>query len=127
MPLQFPRNQPQPGDRGVPEIYPQAFEQVPRLVLEEDGGAGVAFERQHRALRTIGKPQRFGDARDVRAHDLPPAQYEGCVEEAGTLECGRCVAESVLAGMAGAPPPRGARTVRLGASFVGSLHLTRQQ
>ena len=87
--LQFARNEPHPRDPAGPEIGRQPLQQLPGLVLEEDRRARLALQREHAALRALGQLQRFGDARDVRARDLAPAQHEGCVREAGALECRR--------------------------------------
>ena len=64
--LQFPGDQAHPGDPVPPEIGRQPFQQVPGLVLEKDGGPGLALQREHRAFRPLGQPHRLGDARDVR-------------------------------------------------------------
>ena len=113
--------------RDGPRYDRQPLQQVPCLVLQEDRRAGLALQREHAALRSLGELQRLGDARDVRAHDLSPAQHEGCVQEAGAMECRRRVAERVLARRAGTAPPRRARTVVLDGPLVVSLHLFRQQ
>ena len=105
MPLQLAWDEPHPRNPGGSEIGRQPFQQITRLMLQEDGSAGLASEREHRALRAFAQPERFGNARDVVADNLPPAQHEGCVREAGALECRRRVVEHVLARRSGASPP----------------------
>jgi len=124
--FEFARNQPHPRYPAVPEIAPQPLDQVAGLMLEEDGCARIALQREHLAVRPFAEPYRLGDARDVRARNLAPAQHKGCVQEAGALECRRRVGQRVLASRPGAAAPRGRAFGRV-APFLGSLHPIWQQ